>query len=616
MTARGAHTAGQLLVGRTRVLLEKQAAARSDTSAFDTALADGAWSRLVTLFGLDAGEAALLSVAVAQALDPSLGPLIAEVQGGYGTAPTESLIRRLFDLPDRPVVRSNARLRFWRLVRETVPAPGEGPGYAADPVIADWMTGHLGIDADLSYFVRYHAGGIDLADWPAETFARRIAAVLGKGQAVAVRLEGQPGTGRADFGAAVAKRLGYGAVLHGALEGDLGTRVRLERFALFAQAALIGPLPELWPDGLPPAPLHFIPCDAPRDAAGIRGAVTLRLRLPEPGLDDLRSVWAQSGGKAEAWADPLAFARLGDVRTVARMQPATAAETAAEFASLCLARMGDVGQPVEPVYGWDDLIVPETLRQGLQGFAHEARDRGRALEREETRRIFRAAAGLSAMFCGPPGVGKSMAAQIIARELGVPLLRVDLGAVSSKYVGETAKNLSAAFREARNAAAVLLFDEADALFAKRTEASDATGRYANADTGHLLQLLEGHDGVVILSTNRRGAIEPAFIRRLRHVFEFQRAEARDREDIWRRLLEAMEADVEMLDAQVTALAARADISPSQIKSAILTARYAALRAEGPIDGAMLEAAVALEYAKEGRTSERTMLKSIRGRARR
>jgi DNA polymerase III delta prime subunit len=609
MTRHEAHTAGQALVARTRLLLAAQSKRdAAERAALETTLDRGAWGRLVTLFGLDPGEAALLSVATALALDPGLRPLVAAVAPDGDPLPTEALVRHLFGLPDAPVVRANARLRFWQLVREVPGSPGTPSGFLADPVVVDWMTGHLAIDADLAYLVRHHRAEVSLAGWPTEETARHLRAALDMGQPAVVLIEGLPGTGRADFAASLAARLGYGAVLHDRLDGSIGTRMRLERFALFAQAALIGPLPEIWPDGLPPAPLHLVPCDGPQEPAGPRNAITLRVRLPKPTVQEQQSVWQAAGGTRGAWADPLAFARLRDIRDLARMGHDTPGETTKAFAALCRARMGDVGQPVTPVYDWDDLVVPETLATGLRSFAREARHRAHALERPETRRIFRAAAGLSAMFAGPPGVGKSMAAQVIAGDLGVPLLRVDLGAVSSKYVGETAKNLTEAFREARNAAAVLFFDEADALFAKRTEATDATGRYANADTGHLLQLLEGHDGVVILSTNRRGAIDPAFIRRLRHVFEFRRAEAAEREDIWLRLLAAIEADVEGLRGRIAALAQTADISPSQIKSAILTARYAALDADGAIDGAMLEAAVALEYAKEGRTSERTTLR--------
>ncbi|MEI4234147.1 ATP-binding protein [Roseovarius sp. D22-M7] len=627
---RTTRSAGGLLVARAQLLLERRLAflaqingsgddpraeaafhARRDGAALDAidrllqGSAGAAWARLVTLLGLDAGEAGMLSLCAAVALEPSLAPLIAQAQSSTQTfAPTEPLVRRLFGLSEAPVIRTNSRLRFWRLVAETQRFAGEPAGYRVDPVVPDWLTGHLAIDADLAYFVRHHKPAAALPGWPVQATARRIGAILETGRAVAVQVAGHEGSGRQDFAAHVAARLGYGAIAHRMLDGDLDLRVRLERFALFSQAAVIGPPPDDWPDGLPPAPLHFIPLSDARDTVIVGGATPLRVQLPQPSVDELRATWRETGADDDTWSPALEFARLRDVRALAATCPGSETDTAQDFATLCRARLGEVGRPVEPAYSWEDLVLPEALREGLRAFAFEARHRRDALANPEMRRLFATASGLTAMFSGPSGTGKTMAAQIIAADLGVPLLRVDLAAVSSKFVGDTAKNLSRAFREVRNAAAALFFDEADALFAKRTDGQDTTGRYANADTGHLLQLLEGHDGVVILSTNRRGAIDPAFVRRLRHIFEFPRPDAALRAQICRKLLLAMGEDPERLETRMADLVQRAEISPSQIKSAMLTARYAALKTCSPIDIPMIEDAIAQEYAKEGRTTTR------------
>ena len=126
----------------------------------------------------------------------------------------------------------------------------------------------------------------------------------------------------------------------------------------------------------------------------------------------------------------------------------------------------------------------------------------------------------SALFHGPRGTGKTMTAEVIAAELGVELYRVDLSAVVSKYIGETEKNIDRVFRQASESGAVLLFDEADALFGKRSAVKDAHDRYANAETNYLLQKIEEHDGIVILATNMRGNIDTAFLRRLRFIIDF------------------------------------------------------------------------------------------------
>jgi SpoVK/Ycf46/Vps4 family AAA+-type ATPase len=146
--------------------------------------------------------------------------------------------------------------------------------------------------------------------------------------------------------------------------------------------------------------------------------------------------------------------------------------------------------------------------------------------------------GITALFAGQPGTGKTMAAEIVAGELGLDLYRIDLSAVVSKYIGETEKNLEKIFRAADQGEAVLLFDEADAIFGKRSEVRDARDRYANVEVAYLLQRLENYDGLAVLTTNLRGNIDEAFIRRLDCVMEFPLPEEAERLRIWRLALPA------------------------------------------------------------------------------
>ncbi|MEZ4401138.1 MAG: ATP-binding protein [Kofleriaceae bacterium] len=179
-----------------------------------------------------------------------------------------------------------------------------------------------------------------------------------------------------------------------------------------------------------------------------------------------------------------------------------------------------------------------------------------------------AARGLTCLFSGPPGTGKTLAAQIMAGQLERDLYRIDLAQVVSKWIGETEKNLGRLFDEADAAGAVLFFDEADALFAKRTDVKDAHDRYANLETGYLLQRLEGHDGVVLLATNRRHDLDGAFVRRIDVIVEFPAPQAAEREKLWRRLLPvgrlAPDVDPELLGALF-------DLSGGQIRNAVLAA---------------------------------------------
>ncbi len=181
--------------------------------------------------------------------------------------------------------------------------------------------------------------------------------------------------------------------------------------------------------------------------------------------------------------------------------------------------------------------------------------------------------GVAVLFAGPPGTGKTMAAEAIADALEQDLYRIDLSAVVSKYIGETEKNLATAFDEAERAGAVLFFDEADALFGKRTEVRDAHDRYANLEVNYLLQRVETFTGLVVLASNREAALDEAFLRRLRFIVRFELPDARLRKRLWQRSFPP-EAAHEGLDWDALA---RGELSGGNIQSAALAAAYLARR---------------------------------------
>jgi SpoVK/Ycf46/Vps4 family AAA+-type ATPase len=191
-----------------------------------------------------------------------------------------------------------------------------------------------------------------------------------------------------------------------------------------------------------------------------------------------------------------------------------------------------------------------------------------------------------------------MAAQVLAAELGLELFRVDLATIVSKYIGETEKNLDRIFGAADGSNAILFFDEADALFGKRSEVSDSHDRYANIEVAYLLQKMEGYAGAVILATNFRRNIDDAFVRRLDFVIDFPFPEADDRKRIWRLLLpeEAPVSD----DIDIDFLATQFKLSGGSIRNCSLSAAFQAADAEGVIGMRHLVRAVALEYGKQGR----------------
>ena len=189
--------------------------------------------------------------------------------------------------------------------------------------------------------------------------------------------------------------------------------------------------------------------------------------------------------------------------------------------------------------------------------------------------------GVAALFSGPSGTGKTMAAQIIARELGVELFQVDLANTVSKYIGETEKNLDVVFNAAERAGAVLAFEEADALFGKRTEVRDAHDRYANLEVAYLLQRIEAYGGVTVLTSNLRQNLDSAFIRRFRFIVEFPVPDVADREAIWHRVFPPQAPIAE--DVNFELLARQLNLTGGHIQQISIRAAFAAASGERVID---------------------------------
>ena len=207
--------------------------------------------------------------------------------------------------------------------------------------------------------------------------------------------------------------------------------------------------------------------------------------------------------------------------------------------------------------------------------------------------------GISVLFYGAPGTGKTMAAQVLANELGMPLLRVDLSQVISKYIGETQKNIGRIFEEAEKCDCILLFDEADAVFAKRSEVSDAQDRYSNAETAYLLQRIEQYDGVSILATNLLQNFDEAFRRRITYMLHFPMPDAALREELWRTIL-PKETPVEK-DVDYRALAQTFELSGAAIKNAALHGAGCAMAEKKPVGMAHLLDGISNEFQKTGKT---------------
>ena len=249
-------------------------------------------------------------------------------------------------------------------------------------------------------------------------------------------------------------------------------------------------------------------------------------------------------------------------------------------------------------FDWDDLILPAEAHSVLTDIVSAVELRGLVLDEWGFAASMGGTRGINVMFAGPAGTGKTMAAGIVAKTLGLELHRVELGATVSKYIGETEKNLDLAFAAARRANAVLFIDEADALFGKRSEVKDAHDRYANIEIAYLLQKMDDHDGVVILATNLARNIDEAFSRRMQFVLEFPFPDESSRERLWRAMVPPgapLDDDVD-----IPFLARQFELTGADIRNVVLDAAYHAAQLDKSITLLQVLRAVARQFTKAGK----------------
>jgi len=587
---------------------------------------DERFERVVQAFQLDAAERDALQMCLAVAIDPTLAGVLAEAEGRAYV--TEAAIARTFDHGlNRPVV-ADSPLRRWELVDVRDVGPGEPPALSIDPTVRDSICGTPRLDAALVGCARVIERHPVPSAWPVAALTQQIATQIGAGARVRVRVVGPPGLGRRTFAASVGEALGMAAlgVDVDAVDADAWPLLhrRVQR-----QGYLDGVAPvwhgdalfeRRWPQDVNPFPVQFVVADPGQEVPPSSAVVDHVVRLSPFNEDDRHELWRRAGAADWPHQEVRCLARdlhavPGEIVAAMAARPASAAIAALAIREGARGRLGGLATWVECPFRWDDLIVSDAVRDTLVDFVFEARDRGRFWERESARRLFPQGRGLFALLSGPPGTGKSMAAQVVAAALGVDLFRVSLASVISRYVGETAKHLQRVLARAETMNAVLLFDEADTLFGKRTEIKDAHDRYANSDTNHLLQAVESYGGIAILASNKKASIDGAFLRRLRYVVELPRPEAADRCALWRRLVSdlggaeasgALAAGLDMLGAEV-------ELTGAQIKNAVLVGVFAARRADAPLGIRHLVRGVERELAKEGRSfNERQRARFVGG----
>jgi ATP-dependent 26S proteasome regulatory subunit len=261
-------------------------------------------------------------------------------------------------------------------------------------------------------------------------------------------------------------------------------------------------------------------------------------------------------------------------------------------------RLSALARKIVARYSWQDIVLPDDQITLLREIVATIRGRPKVLEEWGVVRKLASSAGVTVLFAGPPGTGKTMAAEVIASELGLDLYKIDLSTVVSKYIGETEKNLERIFGEAQNSNAILFFDEADAIFGKRSEVKDAHDRYANIEISYLLQRMEAYDGVTILATNLRANLDEAFTRRLQFAVDFPFPEEEYRLRIWQTLFPSTVPRTDDLDFAL--LAHRFKLAGGSIRNVIVNAAFLAAAEGEPVAMRHLLHATRRELQKMGR----------------
>jgi vesicle-fusing ATPase len=444
--------------------------------------------------------------------------------------------------------------------------------------------------------------------------------VVAAGPRVLVRIDGDDADARLGVAQALAEALGRTAlVVHAGALPPPGPELASLARLVDREALLLDGLPvveaaehadavvDAFLDALE-APLAVVAGECAVRAAG-RVAIHRAVRLPTP--PESRALWTAALGEsaAHALATPVEEVaqhfRLSAaaVDAVARELAASAveqADAAATLRRLCRerarVRLEGLAERIDPAAVWDDLVLPAGHLELLSEIVRHVRHRTQVYERwgfgERTSRGL----GVTALFAGESGTGKTLAAEVLAGELGLDLYRIDLAGTVSKYIGETEKNLRRVFDAAEASGAVLLFDEADALFGKRGEVKDGHDRYANLEVAYLLQRMESYRGLAILTTNLRSNVDRAFLRRVRFVVQFPFPDAEQRAEIWRLAFPAATP----IDGIAAERLARLTVSGGSIRSIAVSAAFAAAAAGTAVTPAHVLRAARIEYAKAER----------------
>ncbi len=629
------HRALGMALARVRAALERYLA-RTDriSSTFDAPQTpepdiSGERSALETLcaaFRLSPFERDLLALCAGVELDAGIASLCAEAQGDpQRVSPTFSLALAALPGAHWSALAPDAPLRYWRLIE---PAPGglltRAP-LRIDERVLHYLTGISYLDERLRGLmtpIRVAEALLPshqaLADRIAEVWRRARGGVL-----PLVQVCGDERATRQAIAAAACAAVGLAvhalnAAVMPSTVADVEALIRLwEREATLSASALLVECDDADPaDTVRAGMLTWlieriggVVIVSARDRWRPTQRVTVTIDVRRASSREQRDAWRAALGAAADHLDGHVDLLISQFNLSAHAIRAASAEAlgrAQEYAGHDVARavwdasraqarprLDDLAQRIESSVSWDDLVLPAAQRHLLRDIAAHVRQRARVYETWGFAARSSRGLGISALFAGASGTGKTMAAEVLANELHLDLYRIDLSSVVSKYIGETEKNLRRIFDAAEAGGAILLFDEADALFGKRSEVKDSHDRYANIEVSYLLQRMESYRGLAILTTNLKSALDTAFLRRIRFVVQFPFPDAVQRVEIWRRSFPPG-APTDGLDFEKLA---RLNVAGGNIRNIALNAAFLAADAGEPIRMVHLLRAARAEYAK-------------------
>jgi len=585
--------------------------------------------------GLSLFERQVLLLCIAMELDTRVASLCARAQDDAGRPyPTFALALALFDAPSWDALSPERPLRYWRLIE--INQPGAQPlttsALRADERIVNYVKGLDYLDDRLATFIApFQVDGGQEA-LPAsqhiqvQEIARYWMQALNRSPVTSllplVQLVGPDVPGKHLVAIHVAFELGLRLYLLPVemLPSQLADMELLAR--LWQRESMLQPL-ALYLDAQeidPASPgegqaLHLsrflARCDHPLFLLGTRetwsrlNRVHLTLDIVKPTPAEQQAAWKNALGEAAPNSPALLASQfnlnLAGIQRIAQEvldpsegTPDTLPERLWRACQRSVRpRLDALAQRLDPRVTWDDLVLPDEEMNMLHQLADQMAQRGKVYEEWGFAAKMNRGLGINALFAGESGTGKTMAAEVIANSLHLNLYRIDLSAVVSKYIGETEKNLRRLFDAAEDGGAILFFDEADALFGKRSEVKDSHDRYANIEINYLLQRVEAYRGIAILATNMKSALDTAFMRRLRFIVNFPFPGPVERRLMWQKAFPA-NTPIGMLDYDRLA---RFDLTGGSIHNIALNAAFFAAQSRTPVTMPLLLAAARAEFRK-------------------